>query len=170
MNDKTKIMYNLARMHEYTSDVIEICERYEFDYEHIIEDMVSKHAVNMCIVQLGEHASRIRDLDRNLYEDENLHLFQIKGMRDRIAHSYGDIDYKIVKQVLKEGIPQLQNSIEALVETEVIRNPYALFEQEYDDYIRLKDINVEPDAAMKECMKRTVERRPKSILDKNQER
>ena len=36
MNDKTKIMYNLARMHEYVTDALTICEQNNFNYEEII--------------------------------------------------------------------------------------------------------------------------------------
>lgn len=101
MNDKTKVMYNLARMYEYAADAVMICQQNNNNYEKVIEDMVTKHAVNMCIVQLGEHAARIRDVDPEFYRDQDMKLFQVKGMRDRITHSYGDVDYKIVKSVLK---------------------------------------------------------------------
>lgn len=140
MNDKTKIMYNLARMYEYAKDVVTICEENKFDYEKIIENMVTKHAVNMCIVQLGEHAARIRDVNKEFYHDKKMNLFQIKGMRDRITHSYGDIDYKIVKNVLSGDIPKLKAEIEEIVYPDVIQNPYLLYEQEYDDYLKEVEI------------------------------
>lgn len=135
MNDKTKIMYNLARMHEYAKDTLTICEQENCDYEKIIENMVTKHAINMCIVQLGAHAARIRDVDMGFYRAQELNLFQIKGMRDRITHSYGEVDYRIVKHVLKEDIPKLKEGIEKMVHPDIIRNPYVLHEQEYDDYV-----------------------------------
>ena len=165
MNDKTKIMYNLARMHEYVTDALTICRQNNFNYEEIIENMVTKHAVNMCIVQLGEHASRIRDIDPEFYRNESLNLFQIKGMRDRITHSYGDVDYKIVKNVLKKDLPDMKEKIESMVHEDVIRNPYMLYDQEYDDYV-----NMEQENAMEKCMKLTAERSQKSGLDRKRER
>ena len=97
--------------------------------------MVSKHAVNMCLVQLGEFSARIRDLDKHFYQTSGLSLPQIKGMRDRIAHSYGDIDYKVVKAVLKNDIPILKTALENSVHKDVLANPYFLYEMEYDDFI-----------------------------------
>lgn len=136
MNNKTIIMYNLSRMHEYARDALIICEQNDFNYEEVIENMITKHAINMCIVQLGEHAARIRDIDMQFYRDTSLNLFQIKGMRDRITHSYGNIDYKIVKNVLKMDLPKIKAEIERRVHSNIIKNPYILYEKEYDDYIK----------------------------------
>lgn len=164
MNDKTRIMYNLARMYEYAKDVIDICKQNEFDYESIVENTITKHATNMCIVQMGEHAARIRDVDMSIYRSSDLNLFQIKGMRDRITHAYGDIDYKIVKNVLKNDVPKIKKSIEQMVDPDIIENPYLLYEQEYDDYVNEKermtqkeecDCDIKQDA-MKKCMTRTA--------------
>ena len=133
MNDKTKLYYNIARMYAYAKDICDICQQCHFNYENIIANMVTKHAVNMCIVQMGEHANRIKGIDENFYYNSGLHLSQIKGMRDRITHSYGDIDYKIVRDVLKNGVPDIKNSIESMVHPDVLNNPYCLYENEYDE-------------------------------------
>lgn len=37
--------------------------------------------------------------------------------------------------VLKEDIPKLKEGIEEMVHPDIIRNPYVLYEQEYEDYI-----------------------------------
>lgn len=135
MNVKTKIYYALARMYEYVKDIYAICEARDFDYENIIENMISKHAVNMCLVQIGERAKQIKDANESFYRNSDLMLPQIKGMRDRITHSYGDIDYKIIKSVLKNDIPTLKKAIEANVHPHILDNPYVLYDMEYDDYL-----------------------------------
>lgn len=170
MNDKTKVMYNLARMYEYAADAVMICQQNNNNYEKVIEDMVTKHAVNMCIVQLGEHAARIRDVDPEFYRDQDMKLFQVKGMRDRITHSYGDVDYKIVKSVLKSDIPQLKDRIEEYVHPEVIRNPYVLHEIEYDDYMKSLQNEIAVESPMKQCMKRTAAKVRQPGLDQERER
>lgn len=135
MNDKTITMYNLARMYEYLQDINDLCENYNYDMDRILENKFNKHAINMCLVQIGEHANTIRKYDKKLYLDENLCLFQIKGMRDRITHSYGNIDYSIIKRVLINDVPTLKGKLEALVDYELLNNPYILFENEYDDIV-----------------------------------
>lgn len=166
MNDQTKIIYNLARMHEYVRDAMTICEQHDYDYEEIIENMVTRYAINMCIVQMGEHAARIRDIDRGLYRDSRLSLFQIKGMRDHITHSYGNIDYKVVKNVLKNDLPEIKAGIEKMVHPDVIKNPYMLYEQEYEDYLD-EVVSLDP---MKECMRETAARTPQINITKERER
>ena len=136
MNDNTKIKYNLARLYEYVDDVFDLCLDYKFDIDKILHNKYNRYAINMCIVQMGEHANRIKGLDEDLYYDKDLSLFQIKGMRDRITHSYGNIDYDIVKEVLEKGIPELKTYLEKNVIKEVLQNPYVLFEKEYDDVIK----------------------------------
>ena len=85
-------------------------------------------------------------------------------MRDRITHSYGDVDYKIVKNVLKRDLPDIKEKIESMVHEDVIRNPYMLYDQEYDDYVNMET------SSLKKCMERTAERSPKVSLDQKRER
>lgn len=141
MNDKTKIYYNLARAYSYVVDIGAICNKYDNNYEMIISDVVSKHAINMCLVQIGEHAARIRDIDINLYKDKQLGLFQIKGLRDRITHSYGNVDYSIIKSILQEDIPKLKEYLENSIVEDVLNNPYVLYDEEYDVIIQQNHIN-----------------------------
>ena len=136
MNDKTKIMYNLARMYEFIKDIDDICKEHDNDYMALISNKTTKHAINMCLVQMGEQSARIRDVDKEFYKaNEDLKLSQIKGMRDRITHSYGDIDYSIIKETLEKDIPSIKSFIEQTVDKEVLDNPYVLHEVEYDDYV-----------------------------------
>lgn len=102
MNDNTKIIYNFARMYEYVKDINDLCLDNQFNIDKILDNKYNKHAINMCLVQIGEHAKMIKSLDENLYYDKDLSLFQIKGMRDRITHSYGNIDYSIIKDFLRK--------------------------------------------------------------------
>lgn len=127
------MVYNMARMYEYARDALEICRQNEDKYDQVIENMVTKHAVNMCIVQMGEHAARIRDIDPEFYRESQLGLYQIKGMRDRITHSYGEVDYAIVKQVLERDIPVFVASVKEQIPEEILNNPYQLYEREFED-------------------------------------
>lgn len=65
-------------------------------------------------------------------------------MRDRIVHSYGKIDYDIIKESISKDIPQLKHNIEEIVDEDILDNPYLLYETQYDEYVEEK--NNEPDA------------------------
>lgn len=139
MNADTKIKYNLALMYEYINNILEICAEYNNDYEKVLSEKKNKLAINMCIVEIGEHCTRIRDIDEKYYEqNEKFKLFQIKGMRDRIVHSYGKIDYNVVKEVISVGVPKLKKDIESEVDKDILKDPYVLYEIEYADYVKNK--------------------------------
>lgn len=84
---------------------------------------------------IGEHCAQIRDNNKSFYDNNELKLYQIKGMRDRIVHSYGKIDYDIIKESISKDIPVLKEKIEDIVDEDILDNPYLLYETEYDDYI-----------------------------------
>ena len=58
MNDKTTVVYNLARMMEYISDINDIVNR-AGSIEDAFFDKAYKHAINSCFIQMGEHAGKI---------------------------------------------------------------------------------------------------------------
>ena len=99
----------------------------------------------MCFVQIGEHCAQIRDIDRTFFDNQELRLYEIKGMRDRIVHSYGKIDYNIIKESISKDIPKLKEKIEEIVDEDILDNPYLLYETEYDNYIEEKNEEPEED-------------------------
>ena len=153
MNDNTNVKYNLARMYEYVNDIFNLCNEHNFKTDDVLNNKYNRYAINMCIVQMGEHANRIKVLDAGLYNDEKLSLFRIKGMRDRITHSYGNIDYDIVKNVLEIGIPELKRYLENNINHEVLQNPYVLYEIEYEDLVSRSDVKMSYDEIDKEINK-----------------
>lgn len=128
MNSKTRLMFNLAYIHNYINDILDMCNELDNNYPVIFTDKKSQYAINMCFVQ-------IRDNNKSFYDNNELKLYQIKGMRDRIVHSYGKIDYDIIKESISKDIPVLKGKIENIVDEDILDNPYLLYETEYDDYI-----------------------------------
>ena len=135
MNSKTRLMFNLAYIHNYINDILDMCNELDNNYPVIFTDKKSQYAINMCFVQIGEHCTQIRDNNKAFYDNNELKLYQIKGMRDRIVHSYGKIDYDIIKESISKDIPVLKEKIEDIVDEDILDNPYLLYETEYDDYI-----------------------------------
>ena len=135
MNSKTRLMFNLAYIHNYINDILDMCNELDNNYPVIFTDKKSQYAINMCFVQICEHCAQIRDNNKSFYDNNELKLYQIKGMRDRIVHSYGKIDYDIIKESISKDIPVLKGKIENIVDEDILDNPYLLYETEYDDYI-----------------------------------
>lgn len=86
MNSKTRLMFNLAYIHNYINDILDMCNELDNNYPVIFTDKKSQYAINMCFVQIGEHCAQIRDNNKSFYDNNELKLYQIKGMRDRIVH------------------------------------------------------------------------------------
>lgn len=127
MNDKIKI--HLARMYEFINDALEICETEQNNYDKVLSDKKNQLAITMCLSQIGEFANAIRKEDLETYIKYKFN--EPKGMRDRIIHGYGKIDFDIVKETLKTDLPQLKKIIEENVDKQILENPYKF----YDSFI-----------------------------------
>ncbi|MBR1844451.1 MAG: DUF86 domain-containing protein [Lachnospiraceae bacterium] len=124
MNDRIKI--HLARMYEFITDALHICEDENYNYDKILSDKKNQLAITMCLSQIGEFANAIRKVDEETYIKYKFN--EPKGMRDRIVHGYGKIDFEIVKETLKTDLPRLKKLIEDNVEKEILDNPYKFYD------------------------------------------
>lgn len=131
-NKETTVVYLLASIYEYVNDITEFCEDSCWDVDKILSSKHYKHAINMCIVQIGEHASRIKKYDEELYNNESLHLYEIKGMRDRIVHAYDKISYPMIKASMLHDVPDLKQFLEDTIPNELLENPYLLFDDDFN--------------------------------------
>ena len=67
----------------------------------------------MQIQIIGEAVSNISELLKSQYPD--IEWKQIKGTRNIIAHEYFGIDYEIVWEIAKNGLPELKEKIRFLL-------------------------------------------------------
>ena len=132
MNDKTRYYYLLAKMYEFIRDAMEIGNGITFDT--LANDKTLRHAINMCFVQVGELAVRMRDISISDGTDK-INVNQMIGMRNKIVHAYGDIDYKIVIDTLNDDFPKLNSYIERTVPNEILKNPYLLYDRDIEDFM-----------------------------------
>ena len=88
----------------------------------------------MCFVQVGELAVRMRDISISDGTDK-INVNQMIGMRNKIVHAYGDIDYKIVIDTLNDDFPKLNSYIERTVPNEILKNPYLLYDRDIEDFM-----------------------------------
>ena len=87
-----------------------------FSKEAFKSDLRTQKAVVMSLIEIGEAATKIAASDPDFVADNNaLPWAQMRGMRNRIAHGYFDIDLDIVWQTLTTAIPTLNSQAEALL-------------------------------------------------------
>jgi uncharacterized protein with HEPN domain len=80
-----------------------------------LSDRKTQRADVMCLVIVGEAASKLMDQ----YPDFVAQYPQVpwrsmRGMRNRIAHGYFEIDLDLVWDTLKEALPALLHDVRAL--------------------------------------------------------
>ena len=137
MNAKTQIMFNLSRMYEYVTDIDKLKQ---LNTQSPNERLAYKHSLNMCILQIGEYTNRINNIQEkdnlNIVDETYLPIKNIKGLRNRIAHSYDQLQLDIINQIVQEDIPQLKKYIEMTVNVKILQDPFQLYEKEYDDLLK----------------------------------
>jgi uncharacterized protein with HEPN domain len=95
-------------------DAIKTVEKFveNSSYKDFIKDEKTKSAVVWKIQVIGEATKNIPKTIRDDYED--LPWKFMAKIRDKIAHFYFGIDYKIVWQVAKEKLPEIKPAIQRM--------------------------------------------------------
>jgi uncharacterized protein with HEPN domain len=78
-----------------------------------IADEVKKRAFVRSLEIIGEVAKKIPQNIRDQYPE--IEWKKISGMRDRLIHDYGGVDYLIVWDVVKKRVPQLTSLMRSII-------------------------------------------------------
>lgn len=93
---------------------VELCLSYVEGYSLVdfLEDKRTQQAVILNLLHLGEAANRL------MIESENIALRysqipwnQMRGMRNRLAHGYFDINLDVVWSTLQQALPPLRDQL-----------------------------------------------------------
>ena len=114
-------------MYEFIEDALTICDAENNDYDKILQNKKNQLALTMCLSQIGEFANAIKKVDEETYIKYKFN--EPKGMRDRIVHGYGKIDFDIIKETLKNDLPKLKKLIEDNIEKKILDDPYKFYDE-----------------------------------------
>lgn len=81
--------------------------------EEFISDEVLKRAAAMSVINIGELVKNLTQEFRN--DHSSVPWKAISGFRDVAAHKYGTLDMNIVYNTVKIDIPQLNKSIQQII-------------------------------------------------------
>lgn len=80
------------------------------------QDKRTQQAVVMSLIVLGEAATKIMDQHPEFAaQHAEIPWRSMRGMRNRIAHGYFDIDLTVVWDTLQTALPTLKAQLDALV-------------------------------------------------------
>ena len=105
----------------YLWDMLQACrELTEFTADTELEDFIADRklclAVERCLEIIGEAAGRVTPEFQD--REPSIAWRQIKGMRNILAHEYGQIDYEVVHSTVLDDIPRLVAALEAVLPPE----------------------------------------------------
>jgi uncharacterized protein with HEPN domain len=87
------------------------------DEEAFLADKRTQQAVILNIVIIGEVATKLIQNHSNFLERHpDVPWQNMKGMRNRIAHGYFDIDLHVVWETVRTALPELLERLPALLE------------------------------------------------------
>jgi len=100
----------LRQMTEGSHDAITFTE--DMDREAFMADLRTQRAVVMSLMIVGEAATRIvADHQAFIEAHPNIAWRSIRGMRNRIAHGYFDLDLDVVWQTVRVELPKLMKHL-----------------------------------------------------------
>ena len=82
------------------------------DKDAFLTDSFAQHAVSMCLVNIGEAATRIMDRHAGFAEAHpDIPWQEIRRMRNRVAHGYHDVNFGRVWDTVQAYLPDLLDKL-----------------------------------------------------------
>jgi len=102
---KNKDYIIIQRIIDYCNDISDLVMEFGDSYEIFTSKYSYQLAINMCIIQIGELASRLSDEIKEVY---NIIPWQaVKDMRNFLVHNYGKANLQQSWYTIKNDIPEL---------------------------------------------------------------
>ncbi|MFO1346051.1 MAG: DUF86 domain-containing protein [Rhodocyclaceae bacterium] len=106
-SDLARLMLNAARQ---ISDYVAGMGKEDF-----LADSKTRDAVIMKLLVIGELAAKLIDADSHLVANHpSVPWRQMKGMRNRMAHGYFELDLDVVWDTIKTAIPDLEAHLSSI--------------------------------------------------------
>lgn len=105
----------IIQIRSYCEDIEMFMDRFGRDFDTFIEDRAYFNAVAMCVLQIGELANSLSEEFRQS-TNAKIPWRMIRGMRNVLAHSYGEIDEEVIWETITNDIPHLKVFCEELCE------------------------------------------------------
>jgi uncharacterized protein with HEPN domain len=100
----------LDHIRQAAKDACVFIER--LDHDAFMADKRTQQAVVMSLLIIGEAATKIMDMHKGFAEAHpNISWQAMRGMRNRIAHGYFDINLETVWSTVRTALPELLASL-----------------------------------------------------------
>jgi len=110
MGNDIKLLKTIIK---YCKGIENAMNRFGSDEEDFLDDPEYQYTCSFCIIQIGETVKRLSA--QTIEEHPETPWSKIAGMRDLIAHEYGNINLNIVWITINERIPVLKDACEKIL-------------------------------------------------------
>lgn len=109
-----RIKDQLARMHSCCEHILDFSSGLSF--QDFAEDLRTQQAIIMNILLIGEVATKlVQKFPEITTTYPDIPWNNIRGMRNRIAHEYFDLDLGVIWRTIHTAIPVLQSHLQKLM-------------------------------------------------------
>ncbi|MBQ0110326.1 MAG: DUF86 domain-containing protein [Oscillospiraceae bacterium] len=103
----------IQKIYKYCTEIDDAHLKFGKSYDSFKNDTVYKNAVSLCIMQIGELSNHISEDFKA--KNDFIPWREIRGMRNVVAHEYGNIDTEIVWETATENIAQIKEFCERIL-------------------------------------------------------
>jgi uncharacterized protein with HEPN domain len=105
------VVKTLKIMKQYCLDIESASIRFGGSFNDFLKDEHYRHSVSMCLLQIGEQGNKLpaglRDKTKDIVDWD-----MVRGMRNRLAHGYGDMSFRQIFDTAINDIPILKQFCE----------------------------------------------------------
>ena len=99
----------LSKIISYCEEISKTIEYFSNEYEVFQNNSIYKNSISMCILQIGELSINLTEAFKSAYNE--MPWREIKGLRNFVAHEYGNLDTMEVWNTIHEDIPVLHGRL-----------------------------------------------------------
>lgn len=119
MNSNEKNIDILEHMIKYCDEIFETQSYFGDSFEVFKTNFIYRNSVAMCILQIGELSGQLTDSFKEAYS--GVPWRNIKGMRNIMAHKYGEISSTTVWEAITDDMPILRDYCNSILEKYRVR-------------------------------------------------
>lgn len=106
----------IEKIHRYCAEIGEAHAAFQKSYDMFVCNSVYRNAVCLCLMQIGELANHISEEFKETHHE--IPWRAIRGMRNVVAHEYGNIDTATVWETAEDGVGELMSFCERILTEE----------------------------------------------------
>ncbi len=114
MSNKQRNIDILIKIINYCDEIKDIHARFNEDSSLFVTDVVYHNSVALSLLQIGELVNHLPDTFRETYNEVSWR--GIRGLRNMIAHQYGQIDFRMLWDTSTIKVEELHEKCLKIVE------------------------------------------------------